>query len=102
MNINWKQIWEGVRTYVLNKYIITVIVFVLIFLFAGEQSLIKDMKRSRRIHETEQEIAKSTQAIREARRKINSLHQTDSLEKFGREEYLMHQDNEDIYLVDEP
>ena len=31
---------------------------------------------------------------------INDLHNPDSLEKFGREQYLMKKKNEDIFIID--
>jgi len=100
-NIHWKYIWLAVHKYVLNKYVLTLVIFAIIFLFVGEQSFIKDIKRSRQIHQTEQEIEAANQAIESAQRQINSLQQPDSLEKFARERYLMHKDNEVIFLVEE-
>ncbi len=99
--MDWKQIWLVLRKYVLNKYVLTILVFAAVFLFVGEQSLIKDMKRSRQIRQTEQELRASETAIREARHKMQILQQPDSLEKFAREQYLMHTDSEDVYLVEE-
>ncbi|MCQ2347865.1 MAG: septum formation initiator family protein [Paludibacteraceae bacterium] len=99
--IDWKNVWQFTRTYLLNKYVITVIVFVLIFLFVGDQSLIKDMQRSRQIRQTERAIQKSERAIQEANHKKIALQQMDSLEQYAREQYLMHKSNEDVYLVEE-
>lgn len=99
--VNWSQIWMVIRKYVLNKYILTVLIFAAIFIFVGEQSLIKDMQRNRKVRQTERAIQETKQAIDKAQHQINVLNRTDSLERYGREHYLMHKDNEDIYLVDE-
>lgn len=99
--IDWKNIWNFMRTYLLNKYVITIIVFMLIFLFVGEQSLIKDMKRGRQIRQTERAIQEADHAIQKATRQKNALQQKDSLEKYAREQYLMHKSNEDVYLINE-
>jgi len=99
--INWNNIVEVLKTYVLNKYVLTLLIFGVIFLFVGQQSLLKDLKRSRQIHETEQQIQQAEEAIVFAQRQINSMQQQDSLEKFAREHYLMHRDNEDIFLIEE-
>jgi len=99
--IHWTYIWLMVKKYVLNKYVVTLIVFGLIFLFVGEQSFIKDLKRGHQIRQTEQEIEEAEQAIESAQRQIQSLQQPDSLEKFAREHYLMHKDNEEIFLLEE-
>jgi len=101
MQIDWDHIKDGLKTYVLNKYVLTLIIFGVIFVFVGEQSLIKGLKRSRQIHETKQEIRQSEEAITKAQRQINSLQQPDSLERFAREHYLMHRDNEEIFLIEE-
>lgn len=99
--IDWSQIWMVIRKYVLNKYILTLLIFAAIFIFVGEQSLIKDMQRNRKVRQTERAIQETKQAIDKAQHQINVLNQTDSLERYGREHYLMHKDNEDIYLVEE-
>ena len=41
------------------------------------------------------------QKAEEAQQKINNLNQRDSLERFAREQYFMHQPGEDVYLVEE-
>jgi len=101
MHIDWGKILEILKIYVLNKYVLTLLIFAVIFIFVGEQSLIKDIQRSHKIRQTEQNIQQAEQAIDVAKRKISSLQQPDSLERFAREHYLMHKDNEDIFLVDE-
>ncbi|MCQ2330882.1 MAG: septum formation initiator family protein [Paludibacteraceae bacterium] len=99
--IDWSQIWMVIRKYVLNKYILTLLIFAAIFIFVGEQSLMKDMQRNRKVRQTERAIQETKQAIDKAQHQINVLNRTDSLERYGREHYLMHKDNEDIYLVEE-
>ena len=39
--------------------------------------------------------------LEEAQQQINMLSQKDSLERFAREQYYMHEKGEDIYLVEE-
>lgn len=99
--VNWQHVWFFVRTYVLNKYVIAVLLFVGIYIFVGEQSILKSISRARQIRETEQELEITEQRIDEATRMLNSLEQTDTLEKYAREHYLMHRDDEDVFLVDE-
>jgi len=99
--VNWENIKLTLQKYVLNKYVLTLLIFAFIFIFVGEQSLLKDIQRSHKILQTEQDIQDAETAIDVARRQLNSLQQQDSLEKFAREHYLMHKDNEEIFLVDE-
>jgi len=99
--VNWENIKLALQKYVLNKYVLTLLIFAVIFIFVGEQSLLKGIKRQRQIYQTEQEIRDAEEATATAQRQINSLAQKDSLEKFAREHYLMHRDCEEIFLVDE-
>lgn len=101
MNIDWKKIWEILNQWVLNKYVLTLIIFAVILLFVGEQSIIKDLKRHHQIRQTEQAIQEADQAIQKARHQLQTLNHKDSLERFAREEYYMHNTNEDVYMVDE-
>jgi len=100
-HIDWKYIGDALRKYVVNKYVLTIIIFAVIFIFVGDQSLINGLKRERQIRKIEHRIEVSNQAIEFAQRQLNSLQQIDSLEKYAREHYLMHKDNEEIFLVDE-
>ena len=99
--INWQKVWLGIRKYVLNKYILTLIIFALVMLFAGEQSILNRFKRARQISELEQQKESYIQGINEAQHEIDMLQSTDSLERFAREHYLMHTPEEDVYIVEE-
>ena len=50
--------------------------------------------------QVEQQIEQNQQDIQQAQRAMQRLDNLDSLERFAREEYYMHADNEDVYLVD--
>ena len=49
---------------------------------------------------SEIQIEQNQQDIQQAQRAMQRLDNLDSLERFAREEYYMHADNEDVYLVD--
>lgn len=101
MNIDWKKIWCVLNQRVLNKYVITLAIFSVILIFVGEQSAIKDLRRYRQIKQTEQAIEQADRAIQKAQYQLQILSIKDSLERFAREEYYMHNPNEDVYMVDE-
>lgn len=89
------------RKYVLNKYVLVCLVFGVVFVFVGEQSLLKGIQRRRQIRQTEQQIRDTRADIEATQRTINWLRSTDSLEQFAREQYYMHAPGEDVYIVKE-
>lgn len=95
-----KQVWKNLRKRLLNKYVIVLGVFAIVFLFVGEQSIINQIARKRQIRLTQREIEQTLQQSREAESLLRSLEHPDSLEKFAREQYNMHTDNEVVYIVE--
>lgn len=94
-DFDWRQFLER------YKYVITLVVFGVIFLFVGDQSFICCFQRHRHIRQTERQLQQVRQDIERSSRSILQLNQTDSLERFAREQYYMHTPGEDIYLVSE-
>ena len=83
-----------------NKYFITLLVFGIWMLFFDNNNFIAQFRLNRTLNELEMEkeyylseIDKDRQATMEL------ITDTLTLEKFGREQYLMKRDNEDIYLI---
>ncbi len=100
-DINKHGIWEVVRKSILNKYVLTLLVAVVIFLFVGEQSLVRDIHRGRKIRQTEEMLKKVQGDIELSQREMENLKNTDSLERFAREQYYMHADNEEVFVIDD-
>jgi len=99
----WTRIWNWVRRYVLNKYVLTLLVFAIVLTFCGEQSLLHRIERAHEISEKEEELAGYQRAIDETNAQIERMNaSTENLEQFAREAYFMHADNEDVYIVNEP
>lgn len=84
---------------VFNKYIIVLLIFLGIFLFSGDKSLIDSFRRSQRIRQTKAQIERTRKQIDECHREIRTMSNTDSLERFARENYYMHAEGEDVYLI---
>jgi len=100
--MNWKNLWNNVRKWLLNKYVLTCVVFALILTFCGEQSLINRARRSVQIRELKREKEECKRQSEQYRHDIDLLeNNTDSLERFAREHYFMHADGEDVYLIEE-
>lgn len=97
-NGDWR---EKTRKYLLNKYVITILVFAVVFIFIGEQSAVKRIRTERQIRKTEKQITSDRADIQRSQRMLQTLQDTDSLERYAREQYGMHTSKEDVYLVSE-
>ena len=84
------------------KYVITMLVFLVVYLFVGEQSMLRFVQRGREIRRLEEQRDRYLEGTEQAQRELQILQQPDSLERYAREQYFMHAPNEDIYLVEEP
>lgn len=92
--------WQRARKVLINKYAITLYVFAVLFVFIGDQSLLNQISRSLEIRETRKKIEHVEQETVAAERVLRSLENKDSLERFARETYRMHADDEVVYIVE--
>lgn len=95
MNENWLQ--TGKRY---GKYVITILIFMVVMVFFGDQSLINYVRRSREIRHLEEQRDNYREGIKRAEKGLQVLQNTDSLERYAREHYYMHAENEDVYLLE--
>ena len=96
-NENWLKRMGNV---LINKYVVVIAIFAVLFIFVGDHSLIQFVKRATKIRSMEQQIQQTNHEIKEAEHTLQMLENTDSLERFAREKYFMHTDKEDGYLVE--
>ena len=96
-----ERFWEIIKKYIVNKYVIVLLIFGFVMFFVGEQSIRVRLHKARQISELEEQRDKYQQGIEEAQRELQILQSTDSLEKYAREKYLMHADNEEVFLISE-
>jgi len=88
--------------FVLNKYTIAIIVFLLFICIFDTNNLGVWIRAEKTIRNQEIQIEQRNQEIESLEEKIDHLNYVqDSLEKFAREEFLFHEDGEDIYIIDE-
>jgi len=83
-----------------GKYVFTLLAFLIVFLFIGDQSLIQFARRGREIRQLEQQRDAYREGAKQAQRDMQTLNHPDSLERFAREQYFMHEQNEDVYLIE--
>ena len=96
----WRQVWEFTRKYILNKYIIVLVIFGVVMAFVGNQSAVQRIRRARTIDSLRTERDHYNERIERLDHKMQQLKTSrDSLERFARERYLMHSEDEDVYIV---
>ena len=83
------------------KYVITLLVFLVVYLFVGDQSMLRFVQRGREIRRLEEQRDRYLEGTEQAQRELQVLQHPDSLERYAREQYYMHEKGEDIYLVEE-
>ena len=71
-------------------------------LFFDTFNIIDRVKNTQKIHQLEKEIEYYNNLIENDKQRIHELQSDDrNLEKFAREQFLMKQENEDIFIIDE-
>ena len=100
--MTFSEFWTTIKIRKWGKYILTLLIFAVVFLFIGEQSVVHFIRRGREIRHLEEQRDMYREGAAKAEQEINTLHQPDSLERYAREHYYMHTPHEDIYLVEEP
>lgn len=102
MDTNGLTFWRWFLLRLRNKYFLTGTIFLLWILIFDSSNLIDMRKTSRHIANLNREIDYYKAKIDDDRRKINELRtNTENLEKFAREQYLMKRRNEDLFIIDE-
>lgn len=98
---DWATFWLRVRNALINKYILTLLIFGALIGFLGEHSLMSYTKRRNELRHVEKQHEAYQENLKQTQAQIDMLQSTDSLERFAREHYYMHAGNEDVYLIDE-
>jgi len=95
-----KRIYHAIRPF-LNKYLITVLVFLVFIVFVDENNVIRRVEYEKKIRELKQDIRHYRKLSEESESKLKKLHSSDAeLERVAREDYLMKKPNEDVFIVE--
>ena len=83
-----------------NKYILTVIIFIVWVSLLDSNNLVTRYKEMRELHKLKIDREYYIKRIEEDKRKLHEL-KTDNhnLEKFAREQYRMKKPDEDLYII---
>jgi cell division protein DivIC len=91
---------EKVPPFFRNKYILTIIIFLVWILLFDSNNLIARFKDMNELHKLRTDKEYYTKRIEADRQKLHEL-KTDNknLEKFAREQYHMKKPDEDLYII---
>lgn len=92
--------YDMLKHYLLNKYVIAILLFFVIMLFS-DNSIVKHIQRRHQISELEEKRDAYDAAIQDAKNDIERLQSQENLEQFAREKYFMHAPDEQVYIVKE-
>lgn len=91
---------EKLPPYLKNKYVLTVLAFFLWLLFFDSNDLLLQFERHQKLDELREQKAYYKERIEKNKAELQALtSDTNKLERFARERYLMKKPNEDIYVI---
>jgi len=86
-----------------NKYILTIIIFIIWLVLFDSNNLISRYKELKELHKLKKDKEYFSKRIETDRKKLHELKtDNDNLEKFAREQYRMKQPDEDLYIIMTP
>lgn len=91
---------EKIPPFLKNKYLLTIIIFVLWIVLLDSNNLISQYKEMKNLKKLRSEKEYYIRRIEEDKRKLIEL-KTDNqnLEKFAREQYRMKKNDEDLFII---
>lgn len=92
---------DFLQKYLINRYTITILIFAIIYLFVGDQSICNYIRHQRQINSLKEQRDEYQKEIQQAEHRLKILQNKDSLEKFARETYYMHRADEKVFVIDE-
>lgn len=94
------KIWNRLPRFLKDKYVITMLVFLIWLFFFDQFNLLDRLDSMRNLKQLQQDKAYYQKRIREDSQRLKELKTNrENLEKFAREQYLMKKDNEDIFVI---
>jgi cell division protein FtsB len=91
---------EKIPPFLRNKYLLTIIIFVIWVVLLDSNNLISQYKEMKNLKKLRVEREYYVQRIEEDKRKLHELKTDDqNLEKFAREQYRMKKPDEDLYII---
>jgi cell division protein FtsB len=83
-----------------NKYQITIVIFLVITFFIGDNSLLDGIRYETKINALQKDIEACKKENEDKLRQLNALQgDRETLEKFAREQFHMTKPGEDLFLI---
>jgi len=83
-----------------NKYQITIIIFLVVTFFVGDNTFLDGIRYEMRIKSLQNEVESLKAENEKKLQRLNTLKgDNESLEKFAREQFLMTKADEDLFLI---
>ena len=87
-------------TYLKNRFVIAIIVFMAWISFFDDNSLLYQHGLNKQIDDLENKKAFYTGAIKKQKQTLKDLNNDDKIKKYAREKLMMKQPGEDIYIIE--
>jgi cell division protein FtsB len=95
-----KEFWKVIWPYLKNKYVLTLLGFIIWITFFSQYSLMERTRLARNLRELHDEKEYYLQQIKRDSARLHELTtDDDNLEKFAREQYYMKKADEDVFIV---
>jgi cell division protein DivIC len=95
-----KRILRILLRIIRNKYILTLLILFVWLLFFDRNNLIDRVKYLRAVNEMEKQRLYYIEKIKEDSTRLDQLRtDNDNLEKFAREQYYMHKEDEEVFVI---
>ena len=95
-----KNLYEKIPSYLKNKYVIIITLFIIWIVFLDNYNLIRQSKIKKEIKQLEENKNFYSKEIKKDSTEYHELLNSDEKkEKFAREKFLMRKENEDVYII---
>jgi len=99
--VNRAKIKSKIPTWLWNKYVFTLLFFVVWITIFDKNSVFDWVQNKMQLNSIKAEQRKYREQLNTTLKTIEQLRNSnDSLEKFAREKYGFHKDNEDVFVVE--
>jgi len=100
MNSFLARLYNSLPSFLRNRYLLTVAIFLVWVLLFDNNNLIDRFHDLAALRQLQRDKTYYQERIEEDRRKLNELKtDNENLEKFAREQYYMKKEDEDLYII---